>query len=72
MTIVCDIDRGIVEHISEDRKQESLEQYYQGLTTEQKGAIKAVAMDMWDPYVAATKNISLMLKKKSSMIVFIS
>ena len=55
MTIVCDIDRGIVEHISEDRKQESLEQYYQGLTTEQKGAIKAVAMDMWDPYVAATK-----------------
>ncbi len=56
MTLVCDIDRGTVEHVSEDRKQESLEQYYQGLSAEQKEAIEAVAIDMWDPYVAATKN----------------
>ena len=55
LTLVCDLDEGTVEHVSEDRKQESLESYYNGLTPKRRAGIEAVAMDMWDPFVAATK-----------------
>jgi transposase len=55
LTLVSDIDDGTVEHIADDRKQISLEGYYQSLTEEQLEGIEAVAMDMWDPYIAATR-----------------
>jgi transposase len=32
LTLVCDLDEGTVEHIAEDRKQESLDGYYAGAT----------------------------------------
>ena len=54
LTLVCDLDEGTVEHIAEDRKQESLDGYYAGLTKEQLDGIEAVAMDMWEPYIQAT------------------
>ncbi len=54
-TLVCDLDRGTVEFVVDDRQQESLEQYYRQFTPEELVGVKAVAMDMWDPYVAATK-----------------
>jgi len=54
LTLVCDLDEGKVEHVTEDRKKESLEEYYQGLTKEQLEGIEAVAMDMWEPYIQAT------------------
>jgi transposase len=54
LTLVCDLDEGTVEHIAEDRKQESLAGYYEGLTQEQLAGIEAVAMDMWQPYIQAT------------------
>jgi len=54
-SIVCDLDRGTVEYVVDDRKQESLESYYQQFTREELAAIEAIAMDMWDPYIAATK-----------------
>ena len=55
LTLVCDLDEGTVEHIAEDRKQESLDGYYAGLTQEQLDGIEAVAMDMWEPYIQATR-----------------
>ncbi len=55
LTLVCDLDEGTVEHIAEDRRQESLDGYYAGLTTEQLDGIEAVAMDMWEPYIQATR-----------------
>ncbi|MGE3977290.1 MAG: ISL3 family transposase [Nitrospira sp.] len=55
LTLVCDLDEGTVEHIAEDRKQESLDRYYAGLTQEQRDGIEAVAMDMWEPYIQATR-----------------
>ena len=55
LTLVCDLDEGTVEYVSEDRKQQSLEAYYDGLTPMHREGIEAVAMDMWDPFVAATK-----------------
>lgn len=55
LTLVCDVDEGTVEHIAEDRTQESLDGYYAGLTQEQLDGIEAVAMDMWEPYIQATQ-----------------
>lgn len=54
-TLVYDIDRGVVEHVCDDRDQRALEQYYQRFDQQQRTAVTAVAMDMWDPYIAATK-----------------
>jgi transposase len=54
LTLVCDLEDGTVEHIAEERKKESLDGYYQGLSEEQLAGIEAVAMDMWEPYIQAT------------------
>jgi transposase len=54
-TLICDLKRGTVEHMVEDRQQESLERYYRQFTEEERASVKAVAMDMWDPYIAATR-----------------
>lgn len=55
-TIVCDLDRSTVEFVAEERKTESLAAYYRQLTEAQTSAIHAVAMDMWEPYVLATRD----------------
>jgi transposase len=54
LTLVCDLDEGTVEHVSEDRKMQSLDGYYASLTKKQLDGIEAVAMDMWEPYIQAT------------------
>jgi len=54
-TLVCDLDRGTVEYVVDDRQQESLETYYRRFTEEELAGVEAIAMDMWDPYIAATK-----------------
>lgn len=55
-TVVCDLDRSTVEFVAEDRKHESLAAYYEQLTDDQKAALQAVAMDMWEPYIGATRD----------------
>lgn len=55
LTLVCDLDEGTVEHIAEDRKQTSLDGHFPGLTLEQRNGIEAMAMDMWEPYIQATR-----------------
>ena len=54
-SLVVDLDRGIVEYVVDDRTQASLERYYRQFTPEELQAIEAIALDMWDPYIAATK-----------------
>jgi len=54
-TIVTDIDNGNVVFVCDDRQQESLENYYKQFKQEELANIQAVAMDMWDPFIAATK-----------------
>lgn len=54
-SIVCDLDKGTVEYVVDDREQKSLESYYRQFTKEELAQIKGIAMDMWDPYVAATR-----------------
>jgi len=55
MTIVCDIQKGTVEYIAEDRTKESLAGFFQGLSDHQRKSIEAVAIDMHEPYVQAIK-----------------
>lgn len=54
-TIVHNIDTGTVEYVCDDREQKSLEKYYQQFKPEELKTVKAVTMDMWDPFIAATK-----------------
>jgi transposase len=54
VTLVCDLDQGTVEYIADDRKRASLDAYYQSLSEEQLAGIEAVAMDMWEPFIAST------------------
>lgn len=54
-TIVCDLERHTVEHVAADRRVESLAGFFAGLTDAQRDAVAAVAMDMWDPYIRATR-----------------
>jgi transposase len=54
VTVVCNLSAGTVLYVGDDRKQASLDAFYEGLSAEQLAAIKAVAMDMWDPYVRST------------------
>ena len=51
ITLVCDLDESTVEHITDDRKQTSLDSYFTSLSKEQREGIEAVAIDIWDPYI---------------------
>jgi transposase len=53
ITLVCDLNESTVEHIADDRKQTSLDSYFAGLSQEQRESIEAVAIDIWDPYIAS-------------------
>ena len=54
-SLVYDLDGGTVEFVCDDRGQESLEAYYRQFSREELAGVQAVAMDMWDPYIAATR-----------------
>ena len=56
-TLVCDLRSGKVECVLEDRGRDCLEGYYGQFSKEELAGIKAIAMDMWDPYIAATKDL---------------
>lgn len=53
VTIVCDLDRGTVEEVTEGNNCGSLETYLDQLTPEQLTGIEAVAMDMAGGYINA-------------------
>src|SRR5215831_13714939 len=67
LTLVNDLDRSRVLYVAEDRKQSSLDGFWPTLSQEQRDGIEAVAMDMWDPYIASTK---AHLSNADSKIVF--
>jgi transposase len=55
ITIVSNLDTGTVEHIADRRGQASLDGFFAQFTPEQREQIAAVAMDMWDPYIASVR-----------------
>ena len=55
ITVVSDLDAATVEHLADERRQASLDSYFEKFTTEQLQQIAAVAMDMWEPYAASVR-----------------
>lgn len=55
LTVVNDLDRGRVLYVAEGRRQASLDGFWGTLMSAQLAGVEAVAMDMWDPYVASTR-----------------
>ena len=50
VTMVVDLERQTVLHVADDRTADSLAAYFAGLSLEERLAIEAIVMDMWDPY----------------------
>lgn len=55
LTLVNDLDRSRVLYVAEGRRKQSLDGFWRTLSAEQLAGVEAVAMDMWDPYVASTR-----------------
>src|SRR2546429_1668124 len=56
LTLVNDLKRNRVLYVAEDREQSSLDGFWSTITAEQRASIEAVALDMWDPYLASLQN----------------
>ncbi len=57
VTVVFDIQNSMVVDLARDRKEESVTEILNGISEEQKEAIKAAVIDMWGPYMNAVKTI---------------
>jgi transposase len=57
VTVVTDIKGGRVLEVLDDRTEDSLRGFYRGLPPTELAKISAVAMDMWRPFIAATREL---------------
>jgi len=55
VTVVTDLDQGRVLFVADSRRQESRDGFWATLPEVARDAIAAVAMDMWEPYIASTR-----------------
>lgn len=58
VTLVAHIQPGqsaTVQYVGDGRKQETLDAFWEKLTAEQRQAVEAVGMDMWEPYRLSTQ-----------------
>jgi len=55
LTVVLDHLSGRVLFVGKDRKADTLMHFFDQMNPEQRQGIKAVAMDMWDPFIKAVK-----------------
>ena len=55
VTVVCDLDRARVLHVADGHGEASLAGFYQELGPARCAGLAVVAMDMWRPYIAATR-----------------
>lgn len=57
VTVVARLDPGrsaTVEYVGDERRKESLDAFWASLSADQLGSVKAVAMDMWEPFRLST------------------
>ena len=55
VTVVNDLNEGIVLHVADNRRQEVLESYFEDLGATGCANLESIAMDMWAPFIAATR-----------------
>lgn len=53
LTVVLDYETGKIVWIGEGRKESTLDSFFSEMPVAVREAIEAVAMDMWDPYIAS-------------------
>jgi len=55
ITVVSNLDTGTVEYLADERRRASLDSFFDQFTVDQRQRIEAVAMDMWEPYIASVR-----------------
>jgi transposase len=55
LTLIINWEIGRVLWVGEGRKYETLKEFFDSLSEDQKNSVQAIAMDMWDPYIKAVK-----------------
>ncbi len=55
LTVVRDVDKRKVIWVGKTRKKETLDEFFKKLGEERSKRINLAVMDMWDPYIASTK-----------------
>jgi transposase len=70
LTVVLDYLSGRVVFVGKDRKADTLMQFFNQLSTEQRTGIEAVVMDMWDPFIKAVKKKCLKPKSYSTCFMW--
>jgi transposase len=55
VTVVTDLDTSEVLYVGDERTTEALAAYYRSLSQEELAKIEVVSMDMWKPYMKATR-----------------
>lgn len=55
VTVVCDLERDRVLHVADERTEASLAGFYEELGPAACADLDVVALDMWRPYIAATR-----------------
>jgi transposase len=53
--VVSDVDAGTVRFIADERKEASLDAYFDTVPATELARIEAVAMDMWEPYANSVR-----------------
>lgn len=56
MTLVYDLRGATVEYIGDERRQQSLDEYFKAFEPQMREAIEAIAMDMWPAYINSCRD----------------
>lgn len=56
VTVVADLERERVLWVGDHRRKETLEAYWESRPWSEREGLKAIVMDMWDPFIAATRD----------------
>lgn len=55
VTVVCDLLGERVLYVADDRRETSLDRFYESLSPAEREGIEVVCMDMWRPYISSTR-----------------
>ena len=55
ITVAIDLERDCVLWVGDERKEATLASFWESQATQELPAPEAIVMDMWDPYIAATR-----------------
>jgi transposase len=55
ITVVSNLDTATVDYVADERREASLNSYFERFGPEELAGIEAVAMDMWEPYATSVR-----------------